>query len=103
NHTSTTHNYTPSLHDALPIYWFQLPATSNPEPDSGAVEEIPTYGLPSAGVGARSTVKTSPVPTPRTQDATRSVVTAADPCGGQRSEEHTSELQSRFDLVCCLL
>src|SRR5699024_11324474 len=23
--------------------------------------------------------------------------------GGIRSEEHTSELQSRFDLVCCLL
>src|SRR5699024_12009817 len=22
---------------------------------------------------------------------------------GERSEEHTSELQSRFDLVCCLL
>src|SRR5699024_11952637 len=24
-------------------------------------------------------------------------------CGGPRSEEHTSELQSRFDLVCRLL
>src|SRR5699024_11877378 len=23
--------------------------------------------------------------------------------GNQRSEEHTSELQSRFDIVCCLL
>src|SRR5699024_11831428 len=26
-----------------------------------------------------------------------------DPRGGSRSEEHTSELQSRFDLVCRLL
>src|SRR2546422_7167962 len=25
------------------------------------------------------------------------------PCGGQRSEEHTSELQSRLHLVCRLL
>src|SRR5699024_2903733 len=29
--------------------------------------------------------------------------TGADPVGGIRSEEHTSELQSRFDLVCRLL
>src|SRR5699024_10471878 len=54
-----------------------LQTTTGTNPDSGAVEEIPTYGLPSAGVGARSTVKTAPVPTPRTQDTTRSAVTAA--------------------------
>src|SRR2546429_7147149 len=33
----------------------------------------------------------------------RAVVLGAGPLGGQRSEEHTSELQSRLHLVCRLL
>src|SRR6266704_3490663 len=39
---------------------------------------------------------------PRTRAARRSGASAPDPAA-DRSEEHTSELQSRFDLVCRLL
>src|SRR5437868_8826557 len=49
-----------------------------------------------AGGGIGSTDVTSP-------DAMREYITAAAPDVVVRSEEHTSELQSRFDLVCRLL
>src|SRR5438067_13496966 len=68
NDTATTHIYTLSLHDALPISIF--------------------------GLGAGFEIVDGPV---------------GEDIGGvalgihRRSEEHTSELQSRFDLVCRLL
>src|SRR5699024_11329412 len=40
---------------------------------------------------------------PRQGDHTTALLTAAPPSVELRSEEHTSELQSRFDLVCRLL
>src|SRR5690349_22502077 len=48
---------------------------------------------------------TSPTwPTPRPGDRTRNQgPPGASPCRCPRSEEHTSELQSRRDLVCRLL
>src|SRR5207249_10147600 len=73
NDTATTEIYTLSLHDALPI-WRTV------------------YGLnPMAGVveGFRWALLGSD--------------TAPGPIIAVRSEEHTSELQSRFDLVCRLL
>src|SRR5699024_12693284 len=39
----------------------------------------------------------------RTSDRTRSPSRPGSPTDQTRSEEHTSELQSRFDLVCRLL
>src|SRR5699024_12338539 len=39
----------------------------------------------------------------RGQFLLRTLVQPIGPAYGQRSEEHTSELQSRFDLVCRLL
>src|SRR5699024_12288030 len=36
-------------------------------------------------------------------DTNRPTVTIGEVSGNRRSEEHTSELQSRFDLVCRLL
>src|SRR3712207_8176916 len=74
NDTATTEIYTLSLHDALPIF------TSSPRP-------APT----SASKRAIST--------------TRSFVPEASPKRKEqaRSEEHTSELQSRQYLVCRLL
>src|SRR5207249_8718338 len=48
------------------------------------------------GARQRPTVLGDPDPARRDQ-------TGRDPAGGGRSEEHTSELQSRFDLVCRLL
>src|SRR5438105_11714629 len=73
NDTATTEIYTLSLHDALPI----SPVLRSTAPSSPNV----LTGLP---VFASSSIsRPSPVP--------------------NRSEEHTSELQSRVELVCRLL
>src|SRR5438105_11656385 len=73
NHPATTEIYTLSLHDALPI-WMIGSAT------------------PSAAKYCSSFL--------RACDAvTRTILS----CVVSRSEEHTSELQSRVDLVCRLL
>src|SRR3712207_8909369 len=78
NDTATTEIYTLSLHDALPIY-----AARQPPRD---VAQQP--------------------PAPRARAAVRAgahVDRPAQPAAGGRSEEHTSELQSRQYLVCRLL
>src|SRR2546422_3244886 len=80
NDTATTEIYTLSLHDALPI--------CNPfTVAAGAATQLVFTVQPSA-VPAGAAI------TPAVQ------VTAEDPL---RSEEHTSELQSRLHLVCRLL
>src|SRR3712207_8280793 len=81
NDTATTEIYTLSLHDALPIY-------------PGGVDLVPGSG---AGTGedrgaSSSSTPLAPADRARTQRATP-----------DRSEEHTSELQSRQYLVCRLL
>src|SRR5699024_12769824 len=73
NDTPPTHIYTLSLHDALPI------SPGSPPPRTGRSPPPPP------GVQSRRWP-----PWPRRWSWTR-------------SEEHTSELQSRFDLVCRLL
>src|SRR5687768_17900812 len=73
NDTATTEIYTLSLHDALPIF---RPAGPSPRPPPAAPP---------------------PPPPPRRRPA------AGRPAPGPRSEEHTSELQSRLHLVCRLL
>src|SRR3712207_8899827 len=75
--TATSEIYTLSLHDALPIYRAALGERR----------------APTAGSGGRRRVR----PAPR-----RDVGPAAGRRAG-RSEEHTSELQSRQYLVCRLL
>src|SRR3712207_6990099 len=81
NDTATTEIYTLSLHDALPICSWRrtrrLPAPGSSRPTAPAGT---SPGRPSPG--------TSRAPPPRRD------------C---RSEEHTSELQSRQYLVCRLL
>src|SRR3712207_6944735 len=77
NDTATTEIYTLSLHDALPI---SVARVSNPCERCGtrhtaSLELPPTSSCPSCTLCLR----------------------------GQRSEEHTSELQSRQYLVCRLL
>src|SRR3989442_2875287 len=90
NDTATTEIYTLSLHDALPI-WRVCPrhrAYASPHPD----------------------VARPGGPRPRGQPAIDHEPSVL-PCAGrralprqrQRSEEHTSELQSRPHLVCRLL
>src|SRR3712207_7994211 len=81
NDTATTEIYTLSLHDALPIYgarWHarRLVERANVAPQA---EQQP---MPSSRSPHRATVETFPE---------------------ERSEEHTSELQSRQYLVCRLL
>src|SRR2546422_1443630 len=76
NDTATTEIYTLSLHDALPI-----------SVDSGTI-------IPGA-----SGVSPGSKPRPRTMG----IPTTEKYSGETRSEEHTSELQSRLHLVCRLL
>src|SRR5207253_10291313 len=103
HHPSPPHTYTLSLHDALPIYCTIAAlarsrlAPSNPCP-------APSMRMNDAGtpafVSAPCIVSPSIIGT----------VVSASPCTmsegaapGERSEEHTSELQSRGHLVCRLL
>src|SRR2546429_6712813 len=76
NDTATTEIYTLSLHDALPIY-------SRYFLGSGKAEEL-------RGIA-------------RAQQADVILVDHALSPSQERSEEHTSELQSRLHLVCRLL
>src|SRR2546429_9167946 len=80
NDTATTEIYTLSLHDALPI---------SPDHASSGSNRISGRRDPGWVRGTSRGSRSAP-------DAR-----AADDCG--RSEEHTSELQSRLHLVCRLL
>src|SRR3989442_9682616 len=80
NDTATTEIYTLSLHDALPIY------------TSGPPNFIP---FPAAGAAGDSHEAKNSCAVRWSRWATSK--------GGCRSEEHTSELQSRPHLVCRLL
>src|SRR3712207_7937313 len=83
NDTATTEIYTLSLHDALPIsVVVNAPVTSK------------YHGRPSASAA----MKLTSTPAPRSFEL-RCVI--RNPAS--RSEEHTSELQSRQYLVCRLL
>src|SRR5690349_25148502 len=76
NDTATTEIYTLSLHDALPISTWAGASTS---------ATIRSIGVPACARSATSRTAS------RIDDRS------------SRSEEHTSELQSRRDLVCRLL
>src|SRR2546429_4514080 len=83
NDTATTEIYTLSLHDALPILFGAPPI----DVVVGAeVHASIRKALSMAGFGRK-----------------RVTVVDADSQGRMRSEEHTSELQSRLHLVCRLL
>src|SRR3712207_7011550 len=89
NDTATTEIYTLSLHDALPIYQ-KLRKAIEAEGRRGAVEGL-WWQL---SLTMRSEEEPSAVSLLRI---------SRDRDGGLRSEEHTSELQSRQYLVCRLL
>src|SRR5688572_30913598 len=86
--TATSELYTLSLHDALPIFNVWIPVES---------EEVAGRGMLAAGwavaAGSRFRLRSGP--------AIR--VTVAELRPADRSEEHTSELQSQSNLVCRLL
>src|SRR3712207_7989490 len=88
NDTATTEIYTLSLHDALPIFQQHLgpPVGALRSADPGERVLVEAHGLPQVvDVSGRSAGQ---------QHAGQR---------GVRSEEHTSELQSRQYLVCRLL
>src|SRR5207248_9045323 len=90
NATAPTEIYTLSLHDALPI--------------SGAMHEPPGRGI--AGCAGRIE-RDAITPLQKTLSGNVSALEAGygirQRDEGDRSEEHTSELQSPYDLVCRLL
>src|SRR3712207_8201752 len=85
NDTATTEIYTLSLHDALPI----CISKSIPEAISKGIPEAPPES-PSDSPPEAPPPQQQQAPTPQQQYL-------------RRSEEHTSELQSRQYLVCRLL
>src|SRR5438093_4509577 len=85
-HTATTEIYTLSLHDALPISFAASTLTGPTSLDSCVIR----YGGLNFATGI-SVTGTQPT-------ITRCVIE-----NNQRSEEHTSELQSLTNLVCRLL
>src|SRR3712207_8318655 len=85
NDTATTEIYTLSLHDALPIS----------QPSSASARSCSTVSTPSAQALS---------PSPRASSAIDWTISRQSrEWGRSRSEEHTSELQSRQYLVCRLL
>src|SRR5699024_12523649 len=86
--TASSSTCTPTLHDALPICMNDASDETNPkapeDPQARGPEQPNGTGAePQGEAGAE----------PQGEAAPEAV----------RSEEHTSELQSRFDLVCSLL
>src|SRR5699024_12638879 len=92
-----------SLHDALPIFH---ETNVSPQMDSTVPEEAPELGSAPQHTIVRP-MRTMPEPEPADEDASpddqqltwftkKNILLGI----AGRSEEHTSELQSRFDLVC---
>src|SRR5438874_12726397 len=81
NYSAPTEIYTLSLHDALPILTLSVSVLTPQYSDLETLRATFTPATPGGPAPARITFKV----------------------GTQRSEEHTSELQSRRDLVCRLL
>src|SRR5206468_12862328 len=101
--TATTESYTLSLHDALPISLNEFKRASNEfkaqvESEIANLERdttpqiLPPAHPPQGAVAGGSLTEISPA-----EREDNHIVKAPD-----RSEEHTSELQSRSDLVCRL-
>src|SRR3712207_8309705 len=86
NDSATTEIYTLSLHDALPISVCPIWSLCGRQPSSVTARVAPTAALPKASASSSTSLKFSGALSPR-----------------PRSEEHTSELQSRQYLVCRLL
>src|SRR2546429_5693620 len=82
NDTATPEIYPLSLHDALPI-WIARPPSARASTRSMRMRKLAPARVSSASLSSECTLK---------GERSRS-----------RSEEHTSELQSRLHLVCRLL
>src|SRR5699024_11532448 len=85
--------HTLSLHDALPI-WQKSPHELPRGQGGDVLQQL-------VGQQQEGQHTEHPLPARRPQSAEQDRAPGAQK--GARSEEHTSELQSRFDLVCRLL
>src|SRR5207253_9401775 len=97
----TTVIYTLSLHDALPIFSIRCESSGGgAKSNEGTLSSMRRIALSRTSFDKSSELISGPWLTLRTVSEleTASVVAA-----GMRSEEHTSELQSRGHLVCRLL
>src|SRR3712207_8262601 len=94
NDTATTEIYTLSLHDALPI-----------SPSSSAPPAVPATTSPAMDHPTRPPSRPPTTPSPRAarSSCAKAPTSPPPPSRSPRSEEHTSELQSRQYLVCRLL
>src|SRR3712207_7280267 len=93
NDTATTESYTLSLHDALPISLAQ--AAGAPQEDAEQGDHLEAVQPEEVG--------RAHVPRGGAPPGHREAGPAVGGAHGVRSEEHTSELQSRQYLVCRLL
>src|SRR3712207_9200981 len=98
NDTATTEIYTLSLHDALPIFW-----TWNQFLLALVLVEDPTQRTMAGALGAFQGHYATDVPLLCAGTILILLPTLVIFILFQRSEEHTSELQSRQYLVCRLL
>src|SRR5699024_11926500 len=98
---TTTSYCTLTLHDALPIYAGGRPTTPASPTASSPTPNATRSAAPndSADQPSRGTPSRSAAPTPRPRCGCRT----PSPPRPARSEEHTSELQSPFEIVCRLL
>src|SRR5207248_5015222 len=102
NDPDTTRIYTLSLHDALPIFLSGHQPT--PRFRNGMPSGSTRYRLPHP-----SQIKSASAMSPQTDWPKRRTPQSTTPIlpspllPRSRSEEHTSELQSPYDLVCRLL
>src|SRR5690606_40768174 len=94
NAPPTTTLYTLSLHDALPIYLTLNHCCSRASTSAARPEKLFTSAITNGTLIAAAAPVQLPLP-PLTVTSKRMMIL--------RSEEHTSELQSRENLVCRLL
>src|SRR5699024_12395034 len=87
--------YPLSLHDALPI------STASPRARATSIAETVRRRTPIRPETPRS--RRVRVAYPKSRSGRSAEGCGSRRCSSPRSEEHTSELQSRFDLVCRLL
>src|SRR5207249_11641967 len=94
--TPTTEIYTLSLHDALPI--FGEAASDGKRRSPFQRRAMPARSKQTSAIAGKSWMRSRTMSSKICGVGIRTSVESK-----ARSEEHTSELQSRFDLVCRLL
>src|SRR5690606_42155660 len=103
NRPSALQRYTLSLHDALPILSSPVRAQHLQGAPVAEVAFRLVRRLRHAKQHPRLVLGPSPPPSPCRRQCQRPLLSESRPVVFARSEEHTSELQSRENLVCRLL